>query len=68
LAPTQVFDDFLFEVIFRVDMSITDQFESSNGTVFCRISYFYFFLSKKFDKLVKYLDIFVRSLSSQIYK
>jgi len=24
---------FLFEVIFRVDISITDQFVSSNGTV-----------------------------------
>src|SRR6218665_1711626 len=42
---TQVLDDFLFEVIFRVDISITDQF-------FCRISYFYIFLSKKFVKLV----------------
>jgi len=29
----QVFDDFLFEVTFRVDISITYQFVSSNATV-----------------------------------
>src|SRR6218665_634855 len=33
LALTQVFDDFLFEVIFRIDISITDQFVSTNGPV-----------------------------------
>ena len=33
LALTQVFDDFLFEVIFRVDISITDQSVSLNRTV-----------------------------------
>src|SRR6218665_1655636 len=33
LALTQVFDDFLFEVTFRVDISITDQFVYSNATV-----------------------------------
>src|SRR6218665_3086196 len=30
LALTEVFDDFLIEVTFRVDISITDQFVSSN--------------------------------------
>src|SRR6218665_870646 len=34
LALTQVFDDFLFEVIFRVDISITDQLVSSNATIY----------------------------------
>ena len=33
LALTQVFDDFLFEVIFRVDISITDQLVYSIATV-----------------------------------
>ena len=33
LASTQVFDDFLFEVTFRVDISITDQFVSVSATV-----------------------------------
>ena len=42
LALTQVFDDFLFEVTFRVDISITDQFVSSNGTV--HLSNFIFLL------------------------
>ena len=31
LALIQVFDDFLFEVTFRVDTSITDQVVSSNA-------------------------------------
>jgi len=33
LALTQVFDDFLFEVTFRVDISIADQFVSSTARV-----------------------------------
>jgi len=33
LALTQVFDDYLFEVTFRVDISITDQFVYLNATV-----------------------------------
>jgi len=36
LALAQVFDDFLFEVlhVFRVDISTTDQFLTSNGSPF----------------------------------
>src|SRR6218665_62916 len=66
LALTQVFDDFLFEVglMFRVDISIADQFVSSNGTVLLsNFIFLIFFFSKKLDK---YIDIFVRSLSSRI--
>src|SRR6218665_1269419 len=44
LALTQVFDDFLFEVIFRVDISIADQFVSSGGTVLLSNFIFLFLL------------------------
>src|SRR6218665_144243 len=44
LALTQVFDDFLFEVIFRVDISIRDQFVSSDGTVLLSNFIFLFLL------------------------
>jgi len=43
-ALTQVFDDFLFEVIFRVDISITDQFAPSNDTVLLSNFIFLFLL------------------------
>ena len=49
LALIQVFDDFLFEVTFRVDISITDQFVSSNGTV--RLSNFILFLFLLIDEI-----------------
>src|SRR6218665_2389035 len=69
LALTQVFDVFCskwyFVLIFRSQINLCLQMEQ----FFCRISYFCFFLSKKFDKLVfKYRDIFVRSFSSRICK
>jgi len=44
LALTQGFDDFLFEVIFRVDISITDQFVSSDETVLLSNVIFLFLL------------------------
>src|SRR6218665_911316 len=66
LALTQVFDVFCskwyFVLIFRSQINLCLQMEQ----FFCRISYFYFFLLKKLDKLVfKYLDIFVRSFCSR---
>src|SRR6218665_141795 len=44
LAVTQVFDDFLLEEIFRVDILVTDQFVSSNGTVLLSNFIFLFLL------------------------
>src|SRR6218665_2756088 len=54
-----------FVLIFRSQINLCLQMVQ----FFCRISYFYFILPKKFDKIVfKYLDIFVRFLSSRIRK